>query len=165
MSARTERGGLAEDHRRRARHLFTVCTVSDPEKLDHPITCVTWEMADNYCKANDKRLPTEAEWEFATRGPDGRIYPWGDDPPTAEHLNACDAQCVAWGKAHKSRADRPGKGRRRICHDLASRQIPRRSLALRLRERSLKRLGNGSRTGTAITRLTRAKNLARPRHR
>jgi eukaryotic-like serine/threonine-protein kinase len=78
-----------------------LCSVSDPEKLDHPITCVTWEMADNYCKANDKRLPTEAEWEFATRGPDGRIYPWGDDPPTAEHLNACDAQCLAWGKAHK----------------------------------------------------------------
>ncbi|HEY0464862.1 MAG TPA: SUMF1/EgtB/PvdO family nonheme iron enzyme, partial [Polyangiaceae bacterium] len=78
-----------------------LCTISDPEKLDHPITCVTWEMADNYCKANDKRLPTEAEWEFATRGPDGRIYPWGDDPPTAEHLNACDAQCLAWGKAHK----------------------------------------------------------------
>jgi eukaryotic-like serine/threonine-protein kinase len=78
-----------------------LCTITDPEKLDHPITCVTWEMADNYCKANDKRLPTEAEWEFATRGPDGRIYPWGDDPPTADHLNACDAQCLAWGKAHK----------------------------------------------------------------
>jgi eukaryotic-like serine/threonine-protein kinase len=78
-----------------------LCTGADPEKLDHPITCVTWEMADNYCKANDRRLPTEAEWEFATRGPDGRIYPWGDDPPTAEHLNACDAQCLAWGKAHK----------------------------------------------------------------
>jgi len=78
-----------------------LCTIADPEKADHPITCVTWEMADNYCKANDKRLPTEAEWEYATRGPDGRIYPWGDDPPTAEHLNACDAQCLAWGKAHK----------------------------------------------------------------
>jgi len=78
-----------------------LCTISDPEKLDHPITCVTWEMADNYCKANGGRLPTEAEWEFATRGPDGRIYPWGDDPPTADHLNACDAQCLAWGKAHQ----------------------------------------------------------------
>ena len=78
-----------------------LCTASDPEKQDHPITCVTWEMADNYCKANDKRLPTEAEWEFATRGPDGRIYPWGDDAPSADHLNACDAQCLSWGKAHK----------------------------------------------------------------
>jgi formylglycine-generating enzyme required for sulfatase activity len=78
-----------------------LCTGSDPTKQDHPITCVTWAMADTYCKANDARLPSEAEWEFATRGPDGRIYPWGDDPPTAKHLNACDAQCVAWGKAHK----------------------------------------------------------------
>ncbi|HEY3666993.1 MAG TPA: bifunctional serine/threonine-protein kinase/formylglycine-generating enzyme family protein [Polyangiaceae bacterium] len=78
-----------------------LCTGSDPEKVDHPITCVTWAMADTYCKANDMRLPTEAEWEFATRGPDGRVYPWGDDAPTAKHLNACDAQCVAWGKKHK----------------------------------------------------------------
>jgi formylglycine-generating enzyme required for sulfatase activity len=78
-----------------------LCNAADPSKLDHPVTCVTWEMADNYCKANDKRLPTEAEWEFATRGPDGRVYPWGDDPPTVKHLNACDAQCLAWGKAHK----------------------------------------------------------------
>ena len=78
-----------------------LCTSADPAKQDHPITCVTWEMADNYCKANGGRLPTEAEWEFATRGPDGRVYPWGDDPPTAKHLNACDAQCLAWGKAHK----------------------------------------------------------------
>ncbi|HEY4105027.1 MAG TPA: bifunctional serine/threonine-protein kinase/formylglycine-generating enzyme family protein [Polyangiaceae bacterium] len=77
-----------------------LCTGANPEKQDHPINCVTWQMADTYCKANDKRLPTEAEWEYATRGPDGRVYPWGDDPPTAQHLNACDEQCVAWGKAH-----------------------------------------------------------------
>jgi len=87
-----------------------LCTGSDPEKADHPITCVTWEMANDYCKVNDKRLPTEAEWEFATRGPDGRIYPWGDDPPTAEHLNACDAQCLAWGKAHKVELNALEKG-------------------------------------------------------
>ena len=77
-----------------------LCTAGDAEKTDHPINCVTWDMADAYCKAYDKRLPTEAEWEFATRGPDGRVYPWGDEPPTAQHLNACDESCVAWGKAH-----------------------------------------------------------------
>ncbi len=77
-----------------------LCTGSDAEKVDHPINCVSWDLADAYCKAYDERLPTEAEWEFATRGPDGRVYPWGDEPPTARHLNACDAQCVAWGKAH-----------------------------------------------------------------
>jgi len=73
-----------------------LCTGNDPEKLDHPINCVTWDLADAYCKASDRRLPTEAEWEFATRGPDGRVYPWGDDPPTAAHLNACGSECVAW---------------------------------------------------------------------
>ena len=77
-----------------------LCTASDAEKGDHPINCVSWDLADAYCKAYEERLPTEAEWEFATRGPDGRVYPWGDEPPTAHHLNACDAQCVAWGKAH-----------------------------------------------------------------
>ncbi|MEO8905600.1 MAG: bifunctional serine/threonine-protein kinase/formylglycine-generating enzyme family protein [Polyangiaceae bacterium] len=87
-----------------------LCTGSDPGKQDHPITCVTWSMADTYCKANDGRLPTEAEWEFATRGPDGRVYPWGDDPPTSKHLNACDAECVAWGKAHQVEMTQLGTG-------------------------------------------------------
>jgi formylglycine-generating enzyme required for sulfatase activity len=87
-----------------------LCTGGDAEKADHPINCVTWEMADAYCKAYDKRLPTEAEWEFATRGPDGRVYPWGDEPPTAQHLNACDEECVAWGKAHHVEMTALGKG-------------------------------------------------------
>lgn len=75
-----------------------LCTFDDPTKTNHPINCVTWEMADNYCAVNGGRLPTEAEWEFATRGPDGRVYPWGDEPPTAEYLNACGSECEAWGK-------------------------------------------------------------------
>lgn len=79
-----------------------LCTVDDPDRLDHPINCVTWEMATLYCGAEGKRLPTEAEWEYATRGPDGRIYPWGDDEPTARHLNACGPECVAWGKRNKT---------------------------------------------------------------
>lgn len=78
-----------------------LCTVDDPERNDHPINCVTWEMASLYCKAQGKRLPTEAEWEYATRGPDGRVYPWGDEAPTAAHLNACGSECVAWGKANQ----------------------------------------------------------------
>jgi formylglycine-generating enzyme required for sulfatase activity len=78
-----------------------LCTFGDAARANHPINCVTWEMASLYCKAEGKRLPTESEWEYATRGPDGRVYPWGDDPPTEKHLNACGAECVAWGKDHK----------------------------------------------------------------
>lgn len=78
-----------------------LCTFGDPTRASHPINCVTWEMANLYCKAEDKRLPTESEWEYATRGPDGRVYPWGDDAPTEKHLNACGPECVAWGKEHK----------------------------------------------------------------
>jgi len=78
----------------------TLCTIADPAKEDHPINCISWEMSSAYCKAQDKRLPTEAEWEYTARGPDGRMYPWGDEEPTAAHLNACGTECVAWGKAH-----------------------------------------------------------------
>jgi formylglycine-generating enzyme required for sulfatase activity len=75
-----------------------LCNVRDPSgKARHPINCVDWDMADKFCRETGKRLPTEAEWEFSARGPDGRKYPWGDDDPASAHLNACGKECVAWG--------------------------------------------------------------------
>src|SRR6266542_2682080 len=57
------------------------CTFDRPEpKL--PINCMPWQAADAYCRAVGKRLPTEAEWEFAASGGQKVRYPWGTYPPS-----------------------------------------------------------------------------------
>lgn len=60
---------------------------NDPYYDDYPAVYVDWDNAKTYCEWVGRRLPTEAQWEKAARGPHGRMYPWGDDPPTGDLLN------------------------------------------------------------------------------
>jgi formylglycine-generating enzyme required for sulfatase activity len=60
------------------------CNYGTPSKSNHPMNCVNWQDAANYCAWANKRLPTEWEWEWAARGRDeARTYPWGDSEPTS----------------------------------------------------------------------------------
>ena len=73
-------------------HVITIHSVSGQTLTRWPALYVTWHEANNFCTSKGKRLPTEAEWEKAARGPEGNLFPWGSAAP--------DSQRAVFGKYH-----------------------------------------------------------------
>lgn len=90
------------------------CNAARPRytDFDHPkmpMTGINWFDAVKYCEVHGKQLPSEARWEKAARGPDGALYPWGNDPITCERAIYRDASGRGCGL--KKQFSKPETGR------------------------------------------------------
>ncbi|HEY6084194.1 MAG TPA: SUMF1/EgtB/PvdO family nonheme iron enzyme [Nitrospira sp.] len=82
----------SEDLQKLIWHVITVHSVSDETLTHWPALYVSWDEAKDVCASQGKRLPTEAEWEKAARGTEGRLFPWGDTAP--------DSRLAMFGQHH-----------------------------------------------------------------
>jgi formylglycine-generating enzyme required for sulfatase activity len=61
--------------------------INYPKLPDHPVNKVHWHHGKTYCEWREQSLPTEAQWEWAATGGDGRKWAWGNETPTCEHAD------------------------------------------------------------------------------
>lgn len=73
-----------------------LCNETRDDRDAHPVNCVDWHQAKHYCERRGGSLPSEAQWEFAARGSDGRVYSWGDALPSRGHMNGAGPEYLAW---------------------------------------------------------------------
>ena len=84
------------DHAKVIESATEFCNWNAPGRETHPINCLDWYRADAYCRAMGFQLPTEAQWELAARGTDGRKFPWGDDAGDQSYMNAAGTEWRDW---------------------------------------------------------------------
>jgi formylglycine-generating enzyme required for sulfatase activity len=82
------------------------CNWNATGRETHPINCVDWTQAAAFCHYMGGALPSAEEWEYAAKGGQSRVYPWGDAPVTDQRANFADAQ---YKKKYPRTFDIPGQ--------------------------------------------------------
>ncbi len=91
------------------------CNWGRADRGQHPVNCIDWRQAQEYCAwtghaGGARALPTEAQWEFAARGPEGGRYPWGSEGPGARPCWSGDSPRIGTCAVGAQRGDRTSTG-------------------------------------------------------
>jgi formylglycine-generating enzyme required for sulfatase activity len=75
---------------------------------DHPVNCIDWSQGKAFCAWAGGRLPSAAEWEYAAKGRESRVYPWGNEPPSGQRAHFARSDGTAPVRQYPGGASRDG---------------------------------------------------------